>query len=85
VLAAPLCEEFIFRGLIFGGLRRSMPVWQAVVVSAAVFAAVHPTLSLLPVFVVGLCTACVYERNKTLLAPMLVHAGYNAAMIAAQM
>ncbi|HEX8405334.1 MAG TPA: CPBP family intramembrane glutamic endopeptidase, partial [Duganella sp.] len=42
VLAAPLCEEFIFRGLIFGGLRRSMPVWQAVVVSAAVFAAVHP-------------------------------------------
>jgi ABC-2 type transport system permease protein len=85
VLAAPLCEEFIFRGLIFGGLRRSMPAWQAIVVSAAIFAAVHPTLSLLPVFVVGLCTAWVYERNKTLLAPMLVHAGYNAAMIAAQM
>lgn len=85
VLAAPLCEEFIFRGLIFGGLRRSMPVWQAMVVSAAVFAAVHPTLSMLPVFVVGLCTAWVYERNKTLLAPMLVHAGYNAVMVAAQM
>ena len=24
VIAAPLCEEFIFRGLIYGGLRRSM-------------------------------------------------------------
>jgi hypothetical protein len=85
VLAAPLCEEFIFRGLIFGGLRRSMPTWQAVVVSAAVFAAVHPTVSMLPVFVVGLCTAWAYERNKTLLAPMLVHAGYNAIMVAARM
>lgn len=85
VLAAPLCEEFIFRGLIFGGMRRSMPVWQAVIVSAAVFAAVHPTVSMLPVFVVGLCTAWIYERNKTLLAPMLVHAGYNAVMVAAQM
>lgn len=84
VLAAPLCEEFIFRGLIFGGLRRSMPAAQAIVISAAVFAAVHPTLSLLPVFVVGLCTAWVYERSKTLLAPMLVHAAYNAAMVAAQ-
>ena len=84
VLAAPLCEEFIFRGLIFGGLRRSMPAAQAIVISAAVFAAVHPALSLLPVFVVGLCTAWVYERSKTLLAPMLVHAAYNAAMVAAQ-
>ena len=85
VLAAPLCEEFIFRGLIFGGLRRSMPAAQAIVISAAVFAAVHPALSMLPVFVVGLCTAWVYERSKTLLAPMLVHAAYNAAMVAIQL
>lgn len=85
VLAAPLCEEFIFRGLIFGGLRRSMPAAQAIVISAAVFAVVHPALSLLPVFVVGLCTAWVYERSKTLLAPMLVHAAYNAAMVAIQL
>lgn len=85
VVAAPLCEEFIFRGLIFGGLRRSMPALQAIVISAAVFAAVHQTLSLPPVFVVGLCTAWVYERTKTLLAPMLVHAAYNAVMVALQL
>jgi membrane protease YdiL (CAAX protease family) len=27
VIAAPVFEEFIFRGLIFGGLRRSFGVW----------------------------------------------------------
>lgn len=84
VVAAPLCEEFIFRGLIYGGLRRSLPVWQAMAASAAIFAVVHPPISMLPVFVVGLCTAWTYERTRTLLAPMLVHAVYNAAMIAAQ-
>jgi membrane protease YdiL (CAAX protease family) len=85
VLAAPLCEEFIFRGLIYGGLRRSMPAAQAMVMSAAIFAVVHPPVSMLPVFVLGLCTAWTFERGKTLLAPMLVHAVYNAVIIAAQL
>ncbi|MES2300106.1 MAG: type II CAAX endopeptidase family protein [Pseudomonadota bacterium] len=85
VIAAPLCEEFIFRGLIFGGLRRSMGMLPAIVMSAAVFAIVHPPLSMLPVFVVGLCTAFVYERSKSLLAPMLVHALYNAVVVGFQL
>jgi membrane protease YdiL (CAAX protease family) len=85
VVAAPLCEEFIFRGLIYGGLRRSMHPWQAMLVSAAIFAVVHPPLSMLPVFVLGLCTAWTYERSKTLLAPMLVHAAYNAMILSPQL
>jgi membrane protease YdiL (CAAX protease family) len=85
VLAAPLCEEFIFRGLIFGGLRRSMGALPAMLVSAAVFAIVHPPLSMLPVFVLGLLAAWSYERGQRLLAPMLVHALYNAALVSWQL
>ena len=85
VLAAPLCEEFIFRGLIQGGLRRSLPAWQAIGIAAALFAIVHPPASMLPVFVLGLCTGLAYERSGSLLAPMLVHAGYNAAILAFQL
>lgn len=81
VVAAPLCEEFIFRGLIYGGLRRSMSAVPAMLASAAIFAVIHPPLSMLPVFVLGVCTAWAYERGKTLLAPMLVHAVYNAVML----
>ena len=83
VVAAPLCEEFIFRGLIYGGLRRSIPAWQALAASAAIFAVVHPPLAMLPVFVLGCCAAWAYERSRTLLAPMLVHAVYNAVVLAA--
>jgi ABC-2 type transport system permease protein len=81
VAAAPVFEEFIFRGLIFGGLRRSLPAWQALFASAAVFAIVHPPVSMLPVFALGLCTALAFERTKVLLAPMIAHAIYNAAVL----
>ena len=84
VLAAPVFEEFVFRGLIFGGLRRSMPLLPAATASAAIFAIVHPPLSMLPVFALGLCAAWAYERSRLLLAPMAVHAVYNAAVIAWQ-
>ena len=84
IAAAPLFEEFIFRGLIFGGLRRSMGALPAILASAAVFAIVHPPASMIPVFGLGVCAALAYERSKILLAPMLAHAIYNAAVIAYQ-
>jgi membrane protease YdiL (CAAX protease family) len=81
VIAAPIFEEFIFRGLIFGGLRRSFGLWPATLASAAVFAIMHPAISIAPVFVMGVCTAWLYERTRGLLAPMLAHATYNACVI----
>ena len=47
VLVAPLFEEFIFRSLIFGGLRRSMRFLPAAVANSAVFAIAHPPLAML--------------------------------------
>jgi hypothetical protein len=85
LIAAPLFEEFIFRGLIFGGLRRSFGLWPAALASAAVFAIMHPAISMAPVFLLGVCAALVYERSRSLLAPMLTHAVYNACALAAQL
>ena len=84
VLAAPVFEEFIFRGLIFAGLRRSFAWWPSAAASAAVFAVVHPPVSMIPVFFLGLCTAAAYERGRSLMAPMLVHAVYNAVVVGLQ-
>ncbi|MBB3224655.1 type II CAAX endopeptidase family protein [Pseudoduganella umbonata] len=83
-VAAPLSEEFIFRGMLFGGLRRSLPFAPAIAVSAALFAVVHPPVSMLPVFVLGVCTALAYGRSGSLLAAVATHAVYNGAMIALQ-
>jgi len=85
LIAAPIFEEFIFRGLIFGGLQRSFGLWPAALASAAVFACLHPPISMLPVFGLGLATAIAYARTGSLLAPMLAHATYNACVIGAQL
>jgi len=82
VVAAPIFEEFIFRGLIFGGLRRSLGFVPAALASAAIFAIVHPPASIIPVFGLGLSTAFAYERTRMLAAPMVVHAVYNATVLA---
>lgn len=81
IIAAPIFEEFIFRGLIFGGLRRSLNAWPAILASAAVFAIVHPPLSMIPVFGLGVCAALAFDRTKMLLAPMIAHGIYNAIVL----
>ena len=79
IVAAPLCEEFIFRGLVFTGLRRAMGVPPAMLISAALFAIMHPPRAMLPAFVLGLCSALAYARTGSLLAAVLAHAIFNGA------
>ncbi|HET6163291.1 MAG TPA: type II CAAX endopeptidase family protein [Planctomycetota bacterium] len=82
VVAAPLCEEYIFRGLIFGGLERLWGFRRAALGSALIFAVVHPMLSAPTVFLLGLSTAFVYARSGMLLGPIVTHVVYNAAILA---
>jgi hypothetical protein len=78
VVLAPIFEEFIFRGLVFGGMRRSLGLFASLLASAAIFALVHPPISFLPVLALGICCALAYERSRSLIAPMTAHAAYNA-------
>ena len=84
VAAAPIFEEFIFRGLIFGGLRRTLGMTVSVLASAAIFALVHPPVAVIPVFGLGVAAALVYERTRLLIGPIAVHAVYNAAVVGVQ-
>jgi ABC-2 type transport system permease protein len=85
VVAAPLFEELVFRGLIFGGLRRTWSAGPAIIASAAIFAIVHPPTSMIPVFGLGVCTAAAYNRTRMLLSPMVAHAIYNGAIVGQQL
>jgi len=81
VLVAPLFEEFIFRGLVFRGLRRTLSPTLSISASALIFALVHPPISMIPVFFMGLVAALSIERTKLLLTAVIVHAIYNAGII----
>ena len=78
-IAAPLFEEFLFRGFLLPSLTRYMPVWGAIALSSFVFAAAHLSLSeILPLMVLGIILGIVYTRSRNLLAPMLLHSAWNS-------
>jgi len=81
IVAAPLFEEFLFRGLVFQGLRRTTGPALAVLGSAALFALVHPPISVVPVFGLGIAAAISFQKSGFLLAPIVTHAVYNACVI----
>jgi ABC-2 type transport system permease protein len=85
VCAAPLFEEFIFRGIIFKGLARTWSLPIAMIASAAIFAIVHPPISVAPVFFLALVTSFIYSRTNLLIAPMVAHAVYNFIILEYQM
>ena len=81
VVAAPIFEEFIFRGLVFQGLARTVPLRWAVVGSAALFAIIHPPISVPAVFGLGIATALVFHKTRSLWAAITTHAVYNALVV----
>jgi ABC-2 type transport system permease protein len=77
VVAAPLFEEFIFRGIIFKGLLRTWALPTAALASAGIFAIVHPPVSFIPVFSLAVIAAFGYAKTRLLITPIIAHAVYN--------
>jgi len=84
VIAAPLFEEFIFRGIIFRGLLRTWALPAAALASAAIFAIVHPPISAIPVFSLAVIAAVGYARTNLLVTPIVAHAVYNFIVVVAR-
>ena len=77
----PFFEEFIFRGLVFRGMRRSLPAGWSIAGSAAVFAICHPPISVIPVFVMGVLAALGFELTGWIVTPICVHMTYNGLIL----
>ena len=75
---APFIEELLFRGILYGALRRSLSPLIAVPASAALFAIVHPPLGAPAVFLLGIAAALAREWTGRLAAAMAAHTTYNA-------
>ena len=80
VILAPLCEEIVYRGVLFAGLWRKLGAAWSAVLSSAVFAVVHHygVAGTVGVFMLGVGCCLLYRRTGSLKGPILLHAIYNA-------
>ena len=92
VLLAPVAEELMYRGLLFGSLHHRSPA-GAFILSTIVFAAIHVVgyiglyrplilvLCFLQYIPAGLCLGWAYTRSGNIWAPILAHIAINQTSI----
>jgi uncharacterized protein len=81
-VTAPLVEESLFRGILFGFVRRSFSFAIAATLSSVVFGLLHG-LSVNTVYAAlfGVVAAAIYERTSSLWPSVAFHMTYNALFL----
>lgn len=78
LIAAPLTEELVFRGCLYGVLRQLGGRWLAIAVTAVVFALIHGHAASIPgLLILAVALALLYEATGSLWAPLALHAVFN--------
>lgn len=86
VLAAPIVEEVLYRGLLQESLRRHRVLmggspWGSIIGASIFFTVMHlgavEWQAILPLFVLSLALGCVFARTGRLVAPIVMHMIFN--------
>ncbi|MEM7261032.1 MAG: CPBP family intramembrane glutamic endopeptidase [Planctomycetota bacterium] len=85
IVVAPLFEEMLFRGVLLKALiDGGLPPVASVLLTGAFFSLIHGSIAAsIPLFLFGCVLGVVYLRTKTLWAPIVLHATFNASQIVA--
>lgn len=83
VVGAPIAEELLFRGYLFGGVAVRWGFWPAALLSGALFSANHlDPGSFLPFWGIGVLLAWLFWQTGTLWPSILTHLCFNAISFA---
>lgn len=81
LLAQPVIEEILCRGIILNKLKNSMPVWGAVIVSSLLFGIIHLMAGgaalTIGAAIMGICFGLIFVKTKSLYIAIAAHAFAN--------
>jgi len=83
VVTAPLAEEILFRGILLPVLLKRWGACGAILLSSAVFAALHGNLTaFLPLMAASIAFSAGYAATGSIWTPILMHGIFNASSLA---
>jgi uncharacterized protein len=83
VAVAPFAEELFFRGFLYQAFRNSFGVLPGALLSAVIFGAIHlEFFKLVQLAILGVILALLFEKTKSLWAPIILHAVNNSLAFA---
>ena len=78
VVIAPVAEEVLFRGYLYGKIRRILPTWLGIVLISVAFGAAHGQWNVaIDTFALSVAMCCLREYTGTIWAAVLVHMAKN--------
>ena len=78
-VVAPIAEETFFRGFMLQGISKRLRFAWAAIISAAIFSLAHLSPSgLVPIFILGLMLAWLYNKTQSIWPCIIVHCAYNS-------
>ena len=81
LVIAPIVEEIIFRGYIYRLLKSKIPIVFSMIISSTLFAIIHfNVLSYILLFVLSVFLTYTYERNGSIVCPIIIHSLFNLIM-----
>ena len=81
----PLCEELLFRGILYTALTRIMKDMPAGILTCILFSVFHGSpVQAAYAFLMGLCLQLLRRRDPYLVLPTAFHAGANLAAVLAK-
>ena len=82
VIVAPVIEEILFRGLIYRVFKGLVGPFIAAFISSILFSFVHINLLSFPyLFIFGIVLCTYYEKENTIVTPILIHSIFNGIML----
>ena len=82
VVVVPIIEEIVFRGLFYKLLRSYFSIVPSMLMSSIIFSIVHKNILVsIVLFSLGLILCYSYERNKSIIYPIVIHSLFNLLML----
>jgi membrane protease YdiL (CAAX protease family) len=78
----PIIEELFFRGFMYNAFKKRVGIFWAMFITAGTFALLHAhAVGFLPIMILGMLLAYLYEKTGTLVSSITVHVAHNLSMV----